>query len=83
MMAVGMSVEAADDLLEVSRELVSIAAVNSPSAVTLAGDPDALAVLAEYLTEQGVFNRFLHVEIAYHSPQMEPLKADLLERLRV
>ena len=82
MLAVGLSAEAADDLLDSFRDLISIAAVNSPTAVTLAGDPDGLAVLAEFLTEQGVFNRFLHVEIAYHSQQMEPLKADLLERLQ-
>ena len=38
MLAVGLSAEAVDDLLDSFRDLVSIAAVNSPSSVTLAGD---------------------------------------------
>ena len=82
MMAVGMSAQQAMALIEDKSDLVSIAAVNSASMVTLSGDPDAIDALATLLTEKDIFNRLLRVEVAYHSPQMEPLKADMLEALR-
>ncbi len=81
MLAVGLPVSTAEDLLDVYEGRVSVAAINSPSAVTLAGDPDALAELAALLEEEGVFNRALRVEIAYHSVHMDPLKGELLASL--
>ncbi|WP_227981526.1 type I polyketide synthase [Nocardia spumae] len=56
---------------------VDIAAVNSPSAVTLSGDLERLDVIAEKLTEDGVFARRLRVEVPYHSRLMEPIEAEL------
>ena len=82
MLAAGVAPETAEDLIDSCRDRVSIAAVNSPSSVTLAGDPDALAEIAAELEADGLFNRFLRVEIAYHSPDMEPLKDDLLQSLQ-
>lgn len=61
---------------------ISIAAVNSFEAVTLSGDAASLEKLATALTECGVFNKFLRVEVAYHSPQMDPLREELLEALK-
>ncbi len=81
MLAVGLPAETAVELLESFSDRVSIAAINSPSSVTLGGDPEALADISAVLEAEGVFNRALRVEIAYHSVQMEPLKADLLESL--
>jgi acyl transferase domain-containing protein/acyl carrier protein len=83
MLAVGLSADQARKLIEDKYDLISIAAVNGASAVTLSGDPDALAVVAQTLTEKKIFNRFLRVEVAYHSPQMEPLKEEMLNALRV
>ena len=60
---------------------VSIAAINSPASVTLSGDETQLKEIAAKLKEQNVFNRFLQVEVAYHSNQMEPIKIELLEKL--
>lgn len=60
---------------------VSVAAINSFSAVTLSGDKEALEQLAARLEKDGVFHRFLRVEVAYHSPQMDPLREELLEVL--
>ncbi|MFD7454199.1 amino acid adenylation domain-containing protein [Kitasatospora sp. NPDC059827] len=62
-------------------EAVSIAAVNSPTSLTLAGATDALADLAAALTVEQVFARALAVEVPYHSARMEPIKAELLEAL--
>jgi acyl transferase domain-containing protein/acyl carrier protein len=82
MLAVGLGADAAQALISDKSDLISIAAVNGATAVTLSGDPAALEALAGALSEQEVFNRFLRVEVAYHSPQMEPLKADMIEALK-
>jgi acyl transferase domain-containing protein len=37
--------------------------------------------VAAALEAQGVFHKFLRVEVAYHSPQMDPLRAELAECL--
>ncbi|NLU84206.1 type I polyketide synthase [Rhodococcus sp. HNM0569] len=56
---------------------VSIAAVNSPSSVTLAGADDALAVLHEQLTAEGLFSRRLRVEVPYHCHLMDPILPEI------
>lgn len=80
MLAVGLPEAEAEALLAGSPG-VSIAAVNSFNAVTLSGDTDQLKAIAAGLEEKGVFNKFLRVEVAYHSPQMEPLREPLLKAL--
>ena len=52
---------------------VSVAAVNSPSSVTLAGDSSVLADLADRLAAAGIFARPLRVEVPYHSHLMDPI----------
>jgi acyl transferase domain-containing protein len=51
---------------------LSVAAVNGPSAVTVAGDPTALEEFIARLQASGATARRLRVEYAFHSPQMEP-----------
>ncbi|HZI11301.1 MAG TPA: type I polyketide synthase, partial [Myxococcus sp.] len=60
---------------------VSIAAINSPSAVTLAGDPDVLERITAPLLDKGVFCKPLKVDVPFHSHYMEPLRGELLESL--
>ncbi|MFE2105873.1 amino acid adenylation domain-containing protein [Kitasatospora sp. NPDC059463] len=62
-------------------DAVSVAAVNSPGSLTLAGDEPALAELAAALTAEQVFARPLTVEVPYHSARMELIKDELLESL--
>ncbi|RJQ81627.1 non-ribosomal peptide synthetase/type I polyketide synthase [Amycolatopsis panacis] len=59
----------------------SVAAINSPTAITLAGDRDALAEIAAELTEQQIFAKFLTVGVPYHSARMEMIKDELLTSL--
>ena len=56
---------------------IDVAAINSPSSVTVAGDVEQLGQLAETLTERGVFNRSLRVEVPYHSRRMDPILGEL------
>jgi len=60
---------------------VSIAAINSFSAVTLSGDSGQLQQIADLLAQREIFQRALRVEVAYHSPQMDPLREPLLQAL--
>ncbi|MDT3396169.1 amino acid adenylation domain-containing protein [Streptomyces sp. B1866] len=81
MLAVSLPEEEAARRVRPYGDEVSVAAVNSPTAVTLAGDADALARLAEELKAAGVFARFLSVRVPYHSARMDPVKDELLSSL--
>jgi acyl transferase domain-containing protein/NAD(P)-dependent dehydrogenase (short-subunit alcohol dehydrogenase family) len=82
MLAVGLSVDAAREAIADVSTLVSIAAVNGPTSVTLSGDPDALHQLDATLNEKNVFSRLLRVDVAYHSHHMDRLEGELRESLR-
>ncbi|MCD5310509.1 type I polyketide synthase [Kineosporia babensis] len=79
MLAVGLSEATAAELIR-GRE-IDVAAVNSPTGVTLAGCSEAIDELALLLEADGVFARKLRVEVPYHSrlmdPILEPLTTDL------
>jgi len=60
---------------------VCLAAANSPKGTTLAGSREALDVIRRRLEEQGVFARFVNVDVPYHSPSMDRLRGELLRSL--
>ncbi len=78
MLAVGLSAEAVAPYLTAD---IVLAAINSVSAVTLAGPPAALEALHTTLDAAGVFCRALRVAVAYHSPQMDALESDFRQAL--
>jgi hybrid polyketide synthase/nonribosomal peptide synthetase FtdB len=78
MLAVGLSEHTVAPYLAPYQDKVSIGAVNSPSAVTLTGDSEALETIAKKLENDEVFNKFLRVEVPYHSVIMEKIKDELL-----
>ena len=86
MLAIGLGadllMQAIDDktLDEIGRR-VSIAAINSPSAVTLAGDGEVLDNIAGQLDEAKIFNRYLTVKVPYHTHYMDAVKDDLYSAL--
>ncbi|RDL31028.1 Nonribosomal peptide synthetase 14 [Venustampulla echinocandica] len=51
---------------------LTVAASNSPKSVTLSGDEDAVQEAKELLDGEGLFNRVLRLDTAYHSPHMYP-----------
>lgn len=83
MLAVGVSLDDAERLIEGREHLVSIAAINGPSTLTLSGDVETLREISAILDERGAFNRPLQVEVPYHSPMMAPLREELEEALAV
>lgn len=80
MMAVGVSSEKADELIDhhVGGGRLVVACINSPSSVTLSGDADAVDSLCEVLGQQGIFARKLQVDTAYHSHHMVAVAADYM-----
>jgi acyl transferase domain-containing protein/thioesterase domain-containing protein/NAD(P)-dependent dehydrogenase (short-subunit alcohol dehydrogenase family)/acyl carrier protein len=82
MLAVALSEADAAASIASYATLVSIAAVNSSSAVTLAGDAAILELIRADLEHRGIFARFLPVEVPYHSPAMDPILGELEKSLR-
>ncbi|KAI1844908.1 hypothetical protein JX266_008924 [Neoarthrinium moseri] len=85
MMAVGWGIDQAASFCRSEpqlRDRLSVAASNSPGSVTLSGDMDAVKIAKELLDRDGVFNRVLQVDTAYHSHHMLPCSEAYLESLR-
>lgn len=82
MLAVGLGKEEALKRIADCPKLLSLAAVNSTSSVTLAGYTPSIDRLAEELTMEGIFARKLDVEIPYHSPMMDSIMPRLAKALK-
>ncbi|MGW2325164.1 type I polyketide synthase [Streptomyces sp. NPDC001700] len=62
-----------DEVLPLMTERVSIAAVNGPTSVVIAGDEDAAVAIAEGFEAQGRKTKRLTVSHAFHSPHMDAM----------
>ncbi|MGC0328980.1 pimaricinolide synthase PimS1 [Streptomyces sp. SAI-170] len=78
MMSVALPVDALEPRLP---DGVSVAAVNGPKAVVVAGDPAGLDALQAELEAESVRVRRVAVDYASHSPQVEQIEAELLRVL--
>ncbi|MFP4597433.1 MAG: beta-ketoacyl synthase N-terminal-like domain-containing protein, partial [Persicimonas sp.] len=81
MLAIGLGADEAADYVAPHADEVAIAAINSRDAVTLAGQRAALEEIAERLESEKIFNKFLRVEVPYHSPVMDALEDELRSAL--
>lgn len=77
MLAVGLGADEVTPLVAAARD-VAIAAINSPSSCTLAGDRDALATIGQELERRWIFHAALQVGVAYHSPHLDELEGEFL-----
>ncbi len=82
MLAAGVSAEEAEQLIAGYADRVAIAAINSPSSVTLSGEAGPLEAIGVGLESRGLFARMLQVEYAFHSAQMDPVRDELLASLQ-
>ncbi len=60
---------------------LSVAVSNGPRSTVIAGDPAALDEVLGKLEREGAFCRRVKVDVASHSPQMDPLREELLSAL--
>jgi len=77
MAVVGLSMAETAVRLQGYEDRLSIAVSNSPRSTVVSGDPAALEELLAVLQADEVFCRAIKVDVASHSPQMDPLQAEL------
>lgn len=81
MAVVELSIAEAEKALIGYEDKLSIAVSNSSRSTVLSGDPRALDEVLAQLEQKEIFCRRIKVDVASHSPQMDPLRHDLLEAL--
>jgi len=82
MLAAAISREQAAEFIAGNEDKVSIAAINSPVSLTLAGDSAVLADLEKQLTDRKIFCRPLTVEVPYHCVVMDILEDEIRDALQ-
>jgi thioesterase domain-containing protein/malonyl CoA-acyl carrier protein transacylase/acyl carrier protein len=63
------------------QDRLGVAVSNGPRSTVLSGEPEALDEVLGELALRGVFCRRVKVDVASHSPQVDPLLAELREQL--
>ena len=81
MLAVGLSLEDAEETIAPYGDSLSVAAVNSPVSVTISGETADLDRLRADMDGRQLFCQQLHTEIAYHSGQMDGIRGEFLASL--
>ncbi|WP_053926510.1 type I polyketide synthase [Streptomyces chattanoogensis] len=80
MLVVAVGHEQAQKLCE-GYDDICVAVINSPHSTVLSGAPRSLERVAAALMKDKVFSRFVAVDVASHSPQIDALRTELLDAL--
>ncbi|MFP3343133.1 type I polyketide synthase [Halomonas sp. SIMBA_159] len=82
MTAVALSAEEiAPWLAKPAFDRVSLAGINSPKGITLAGNRDQLSELEAALSAESTFAKRLPLDYAFHSPAMDSIQAGVVDAL--
>jgi myxalamid-type polyketide synthase MxaE and MxaD len=80
---VGLPLDRAAEAIRGREDRLAVAGSNGPASSVLSGDPETLGGVLRDLEAKGVFCRAVAgVDIAFHSPQMDPLKEELVASLQ-
>lgn len=82
MLAVGMSLQQATAFCSEFGGALAVAASNSQTSCTLAGDAEAIDDAHDRLQVNGTFSRVLQVDTAYHSHHMKPCGGPYLHSMK-
>jgi len=74
---IGLPAEQVEVALKGREHIVSIGVVNSPQSAVISGDPETVDAILKEFEDKGAFCRRVKVDVASHSPQMDPLTAAL------
>ncbi|MFP2958443.1 SDR family NAD(P)-dependent oxidoreductase, partial [Myxococcus sp. 1LA] len=78
MLATELTLEDARKTLAGREDRVAIAVSNSPTSTVLSGESATLEAIRGELESRNVFCRWVKVDVASHSPQVDPLRDELL-----
>ncbi|MDC3954534.1 type I polyketide synthase [Polyangium jinanense] len=81
MALVELTMAEAEQAIVGREDRLGVAVSNGPRSTVLSGDPAALEEVLASLEARGVFCRRVKVDVASHSPQVEPLLAELVATL--
>lgn len=81
MAVIGLPFSKAVESIKGLETRLSIAVQNSPKSVVVSGDPESLELVMEQLRKQDIFCRLIKVDVASHSPQMDPIRPELVAAL--
>jgi phthiocerol/phenolphthiocerol synthesis type-I polyketide synthase B len=81
MALVELSMDEAQARIGARADRLSVAVNNGPRSSVISGDPGSVAEVLSELERDGIFCRLVKVDVASHSPQMDPLAAELAAEL--
>ncbi|MCU1502025.1 MAG: Beta-ketoacyl synthase, partial [Ilumatobacteraceae bacterium] len=81
MAVVDLPIDEARRVIAGREDRLAIAVSNSPGSTVLSGDPDSIDAVIAQLTAEDVFCRRAKVDVAGHSPQVDPLLDELVAAL--
>lgn len=82
MVLVELDFAEASELIRGHEQQVAVAIHHSPGFTVLSGELETLRGLVAKLEEQAAFFRYIHIDHAAHSPQMDAVSAEIAQRLR-
>ncbi len=82
MLATELTKEQALETLQGHEEEISIAAINGPTSTVLSGDPARLEKVMKKLEAENLFCRWVKVDVASHSPQINGITPEVLASLK-
>ncbi|MBW1749300.1 MAG: acyltransferase domain-containing protein, partial [Deltaproteobacteria bacterium] len=77
MAAVEIPLAQAESLISDYAGRLTIAAINSPTSVTLSGEAESLQEVLAALSDRDIFCHLLKVNYAFHSPQIDPYQEEM------
>ena len=81
MAVVDLTYEQALQIISGYEGQLSIAVSNSPRSTVISGEPEAIKEVLQSLQGKNIFCRYVKVDVAAHSPQMQPLCPELVRAL--
>ena len=82
MALVELSMSDAEAAILDAKDQIDIAVNNGPRSTVLSGEPEALDNVIKALESKGVYCRRVKVDVASHSPQVDPLHTEMMSALQ-
>lgn len=81
MLATELTHDKAEEICLEHKNEISVAAINGPNSTILSGETEKLQTVMNDLVKKDLFCRWVKVDVASHSPQIELLRSNLIEQL--